>query len=269
MTLFDDEERVIEYIQEVKIWNIEFVNFSFGLFKFFLSFYTKQFNKRWKNNTESRPDFINSKDKYMMEVMRFDDYKPGYHSQLAYESRATEKYRNEFIKANHYKPEDKNILIFVNPIIGKEAENNIKHYYNNFTSVINKHRDKIEKYKTNYPNYKLGFLLLDESPGYVETKDKIDHKIKFGDKIGACRMYYSIYDKKFQDNLLSLDADYLVLETPYKDNRLKIGIIPIKELFLVDLKKARKTGIKRTEYDEQRIVCIEAPLEEPVDFIQN
>ena len=73
MTFFDDEERIVEHLRNIELSKIKFVNFSYGLLKFFISLYLKPFNKKWNNNTLNRPDYLNHSKRYMMEIMRFDD----------------------------------------------------------------------------------------------------------------------------------------------------------------------------------------------------
>lgn len=124
--------------------------------------------------------------------------------------------------------------------------------------LIADHHNKIERYRNTHLGYKLGFLIFDESPAYVETKGKLNVVPRYGDIIGPCRVYHAPYDKRFIDVILKTEVDFVLWMTPYKwfPGNARFAF---KSVYLLDVNKAKKKPIKSlTEYNYDTIICLES-----------
>ena len=258
MNYFDSEKRIIEQLQSVNISDISFVNYSFPLIRFFLSFVSSRCFDNWtdnSSNTNNPPDYINSKEKLMLEIMRVDDHEGGVNHPNALESKAY--YRLEKSMREHGKTLE-GLTVFINPSLDNSSPNNHLIYLSNLRRIVEKHAKRISTYRKEHTGYKLGFLIFDESPAYVETKSKYDGALHPGDVICSVRPYHALYDKNILDYLLQFDIDYVIWMTPYKlipDNPKKA----FKEVYLLDVGKARKKAIRNPiEYNYENLICIEA-----------
>ncbi len=260
MNYYDKESRIIEQLQMSSIFHVKFLNYSLGLFKFFASLYIPFLYQNWINSSgkgQLPPDFYSDKYKYMLEVMRFDDYEQGSRSQNAIESKKVKQINMERRAKGLPLFDNENLVLHLNPDLSESSDNNLELYYKNYKDVIEKHNGKVESYNTAHPNFQLGFLLFDESPSYGETKEKHVGEIYAGTRVGPLRYFYSPLCKMFSNELLKLNVDYVIWITPYKqpnyyDNK---GII---ELYLLDVKKARRKGIKSIDYNLDNVLCLEA-----------
>ena len=260
MNYYDKENRIIECLQNTSLRNIRFVNFSAGLFRFCLSLYAPFMYRYWtdnsgKNNTP--PDFYSDEYKYMLEVMRFDDYEPGSNNPNAIESKRIKAINDERRKNGLNLFDNEHLVLYLNPDISMSSLNNFDIYYANFCRVTNNHNSKCDAYRSAHPGYKLGFLLFDESPAYGETKDKYIGTPYAGDLVGPLRYVYTPYVRKFFDQLMLLNVNYVIWVTPFKqlptfDSR---GII---NAYAIDIDKAKKKQVKSINYDENKILCLEA-----------
>lgn len=261
MNRYDDEDEIINDFQLMPISSIKFVNFSFGLLLYFTSIYFPKLFKKWKNNTETRPDYYNDTHKYMMEVMRFDDYKPGKDSQNALETKQQKEIESVYRKHTGISTKDAEIKIIVIPHPAHKPKDGIKLMFENFSNTYLKHSSKTEKYRELFPGYKLGFFLCDESAAYIETKYKIEDPHP-GDQTGPFRVYENAFDKVYQEVLLQADIDYLIWFKPYCDiSNLIIKGPKTKQIYLIDIKKARKYGLKNYGWNYDNIVSAEVSYE--------
>lgn len=106
--------------------------------------------------------------------------------------------------------------LFITPDSGLRgyADHNYDYLANNFKRVVQKHINKIDKYKKNHPGYKTIFFVLDESSPYVKCFDKKRPK-KPGDKIFAQPHLWWL-DKNMLNILKNSGIDYLIWMCPYK-----------------------------------------------------
>lgn len=191
----------------------------------------------------------------MLEVMRIDDFEEGSNSPSALESQAY--FQLEKSMREHGKTL-KNLTVLINPSRENVSDNNIRLYFDNFKRIIEKHAGKTDSYRNTHRGYKLGFLIFDESPAYVETQEKFVVSPHSGDITKPSRVYHAPYDKRFIDVLLNTDVDYVIWMTPYKwfpgNPRFTF-----KSVYLLDVNKAKKKRIKvLTEYKYDAIICLES-----------
>ncbi|MBR0419530.1 MAG: hypothetical protein IJI66_10195 [Erysipelotrichaceae bacterium] len=205
--------------------------------------------------TQSPPDYVNHKKKYMMEVMRFDDYEQNGFSQNEVESRRTKEMMDRFRQTFGHNPDPEYDKFIPNFYLDSRSVNGRELYYKNFYYVVEKHSLKIPVYKQNYTGYKLAFLLCDESPTYVETKEKLPKKPKNGDFTGPCRYYEPPYDPKFIGQLKKLDVDYVIWATPYKE-MIPDGMLGLNTIYLIDIQKMKKKS-RHIDYDYEKVYCLE------------
>lgn len=145
-----------------------------------------------------------------------------------------------------------NIDVLVNPDMSKASDNNYKTYVENFNRIVNKHLHKIDTYRNNHPGYKLGFLIFDEAPGYIQVKN-IDKNINM--KKGAIgKLHFPFRDQNLMKNIVDADLDFVIWMTPFKNFPPNPPVYP--KICVIDLKKFRRK-VKLLDYDEERVVCIE------------
>ena len=185
--------------------------------------------------------------------MRIDDHEGGTNHPNALESKAY--YRLEKSMREHGKTLE-GLTVFINPSLDNTNPNNHFIYLSNLKRIVEKHARMIPSYRKKHTGYKLGFLIFDESPAYVETKHTGTYHP--GDLICSAKPYHALLDKKIVDHLLQLDIDYVIWLTPYKwipDNPKNA----FKEVYLLDMGKARKKAIKKLiNYNYDNLICLEA-----------
>ncbi len=256
MNYYDDERHIISKLQLTVARNVCFVNMSRGARKFFLSLYREKKFKWWTDSSgknELPPDFYSEKYKYMLEVMRVDDFVMGDNSPNALESKFVKKVEDLRREKGLPPMKDSNIHMLIIPDMSKASENNYKTYVKNFKRIVNKHLEKIDSYRKNHPGYKLGFLIFDESPGYLKAEEP-HKKRRPGELIFGFQHYY-IRDKKLVETFLYSDLDFVIWMTPNKNMQENPRIYP--EICIFDLKKYRKQKERMVEYDYDELVCLE------------
>lgn len=154
------------------------------------------------------PDFYNSEDKLMMDVMRVTDKegKKGKNPDLARESRISK----ELTKNLNLKD---NIKIFVNApdmTLSTEEHHSFKKYRHQSDRVISSHINEIPVYEKNHPNFDLVFYIYDESTPYYEY-----NRIR-GNKAECSNIHYPWLDKNFIYKLIDSNVKYLLWYCPYK-----------------------------------------------------
>lgn len=242
MSLYDEEEKVIETFQEEFEKKICIIPNTKEVCNILKSIYNEKEWKKWTNSSgknDPPPDFYNDELKIMMDVMRIDDH--------AYENlkgkiinptlqKENELYKeiinSDFIKSINF---NGNILVTAKTELTSEEDHNYSYYFKNFKRVISKHNDKIALYKTNHPNFKVLFFVFDESSAYFENEN-IKGAKKIGDEIKG-KIHYWFLDRKFINVLIDSNIDYFIWYSPYKhyigtnDEMIpKVCIYKIKEI---------------------------------------
>ena len=209
------------------------------------------FNK-WIDNSKSQfpPDFINEEDSLLMEVMRIDDHSsdgkknPNLSRQRSMR-KEVETMREMFPNAKRF---------FMNAVtdLPTEEDHNYRNYYSSFQRVIRKHLSKLNDYKKNHPNKKMIFLVADETSGiYLETIAKTDDA-------AAGRAHLVFLDKRFINEFINSDLDYLILYCPYNHFNTIEAHEPLPNLTIFDVKNMKKNKtIPLYDYDESRMVSSE------------
>ena len=255
-TYYDDERNIIQLLHDSNKFDcvilskgiLGTIKTLFVLGKVSVRFL---FDKRWENNTTSNtpPDFISSKGKYMMEIMRFDDHsKDGKKNPtLARESDIYEQ----------IKPILNNSTVYISAHSGLPAEkdHNYNMYYNGFKRTVSKHISKIPNYRENHPKAKCIFFVFDESSGiYVEGNGN--------DNQGIPHKHF--IDKKFIDVFKDSDVDYLIWFAPYKScfikSKIRKKLFRVSPIAIYDVKKFMKNRYIRNKiynYNENKMISSE------------
>ena len=178
----------------------------------------KSFLENWidnSKNTNYPPDFYSEKFKLMMDVMRFNDFETLekgkiINPQLQHESSAFKE-----LKRSGFLDMFPNVEEFIN--VNSGVSSSYENYFNSFRRVVEKHDNNYYQYKKNHPNYKLIYLILDESE-YIYYEN-YDESMKGLNLINEdVRMHYHYYDYNFLKTINSCKADYVIWFAPYKKN---------------------------------------------------
>ena len=163
------------------------------------------------------PDFYNDNEKLMLEVMRVDDHgfkKKGniINPTLQKEHQLFNELRKTGILDSF--PNLENVFVNADSGLPTDEDHNFKFYYDNFARTINNHKNKIDNYRKNHPNYKLVFFVFDESTAYIECKKRPNKIWKYKMISGQPHLWF--FDEKFVNAFIDSDIDYLIWYTPYK-----------------------------------------------------
>ena len=114
---------------------------------------------------------------------------------------------------------------------------------------------KIENYRKNHPGFRLGFLIFDEAPAYLNVFDP-NITIKAGEPVSGFPHFHYL-DKNLVRSFEQADVEYVIWMTPYK----KLPSIPpiYPEICIFDMKRKNGWKNKLIEYDIDKMVCLEAP----------
>lgn len=173
----------------------------------------------WTDNTNMRPDFIS--DNIMIEMFEVDDIvirkKGKDNPQRKADARAlrtVENFIKQFPKGTfsddlkivargdtRYNPQDESFT----------PDDSISHhnydaYINNFQRICQKHLDSVEAYKKNYPNKRLGFLIVDDSTFYVNKKQLQSNQISSKKAFFT----YPFFDKNFMNLFIKSKVDFVI-----------------------------------------------------------
>lgn len=256
MNHYDDEENIIQLLQSIERSQICFANFSVGLSLFFNSIYREKLYRDWINSSGKNdvpPDFFSPNYRYMLEVMRVDDYVLAENSPNVLESKFVKNIENMLREKGVSSIKESNIELLVIPDMSKASENNYRTYVENYKRIVNKHLSKIDQYRRNHPGYKLGFLILDEAPAYIRVENP-SIKRKAGELIQGYR-HVLFRDKNFMEIFLNHDLDYIIWMTPYKNTEENPRVYPL--VIVIDLKKYKKRKMQFIEYKDEEMQCLE------------
>lgn len=238
MNYFDNENKIIEWFQDVDPSSVCFPVETDDLVAVFESIYDEEKWKHWKNSSgksDPPPDFYCDKLKLMMDVMRIDDHahknKKGklINPTSARESKLQKKIRESGILDKF--PNVENIICNAITDLPTEQDHNYKFYKNNFIRVVDEHKRKIELYKQNHPDFKIIFFILDESSAYFEANEKPQFVLEGMSCLG--RPHFWFMDKAFLQVFINSKIDYIVWFTPFKHFEL-FGKIVLPEVVVFD-----------------------------------
>lgn len=256
MNYFDNEENIIEHLQQTSHRDVLFVNRTLDVQKFFSSLHNPKSFTNWINSSGKDvqpPDFYSDKYKYMLEVMRIDDYIIGRNSPNALESLFISRVDEERRQNGLPTIQESNIKLLYIPDMSMASDNGCSIYIDNFKRIVQKHINKIKTYRKNHPGYKLGFLIFDESPGYLKVENK-KIELKTGEPVnGYCHFYFR--DKNLVEIFMNADIDFVIWATPYKNMACNPFIYP--QVVVFDLKHRGKWKKKLITYNENELQCLE------------
>lgn len=164
MNLFDDENEIISYFQEVENCDVYFPVKSLSAVSFFKRIHNKDLWKNWtdsSNKSAPPPDYYSDKYCSMMEIMRIDDHahknKKG---KIVNPTNIRESEIQREIREQLGEKNCEHMKILVNAVtrLPTFEDHNYKFYLDNFTRTLNHHKEKISLYRKNHPNFKLAFF---------------------------------------------------------------------------------------------------------------
>ncbi len=256
MNHFDDEEKIIRLFQSINRNRILFANFSLGLSSFFNCIYREEMFKGWINSAAKDampPDFFSTKYKCMLEVMRVDDHVDDHNSPNALENKVVKQLENMLRAGGISSMKEANIELFYIPDKSKASPNNYKTYVENFRRIVTKHLEKIDKYRSNHPRYKLGFLVFDETPAYIKALQPNDG-MRVGEMIQG-EPHILFRDKNLMEIFEGKNLDYLIWLTPNKCNDMNPNLYP--STIVIDCKKWQRADRNWIEYKYEEMQCLE------------
>ena len=148
---------------------------------------------------------------------------------------------------------ESNIHMLIIPDMSKASENGYSIYIENFRRIVQKHIDKINNYRENHPGYKLGFLIFDEAPGYLQVTDK-KVKAKAGEPVSGFA-HFHFMDKNLVESFWEADVDFVIWMTPYKNLLGNPRVYP--QICIFDMKRKGKWKKRLVEYNANEMMCLE------------
>lgn len=261
MNYFDNENKIIEWFQNVEPSSVYFPIETNELVSLFESIHNEEKWKRWINSSRKSdppPDFYCNELKLMMDVMRVDDHtyrnKKGkfINPTNARESRMQKELQESGI-LNLF-PNVKNVICNAVTDLPTEQDHNFKFYKNNFARAIDDHKSKIDLYKKNHPGYKIIFFILDESSAYFEIAENVKPNIKKGE-IAQGRPHIHFLDRQFLQVIDHSEIDYLIWYAPYKMINLEGG--NVYDMPRAAIYDCSQMDFECLEYDNNRLVSVE------------
>lgn len=258
MNYFDDENKIIEWLQTVEHSSVCFPVEKEELISLFLTIHDEEQWKLWKDSSgkaDPPPDFYCDECKLMMDVMRVDDHahknKKGkiVNPTNARESKIQREWREKGF--NDTFPHAENIIVCANTDLPTEQDHNYSYYQKNFVRILDEHKRKIELYKQNHPDFKVIFLVCDESSAYVESIVKPQKVEEDMPLLG--RLHFWFLDKSFLCAFLNSSIDYLIWFAPFKQEHLFCGC-KLPEVVVYDTKLSIP---EYQEYDIAKMVGCE------------
>ncbi len=225
--------------------------------------------KCWVNSSsksDSPPDYYCDEFKLMMEIMRVDDHaysidKKGTTKIINKVTAREEELYKEVIKSGLIDsfPNVKVITTASLPDIPTRDFCNYDRYVENFTRIVNKHKESIPLYKENHPGYKLIFFIMDESESYeeVDTEEIANKEIPVGTEIPG-ELHYPFLDYKFIKPLINSGIDFLIWLMPNKMIETSdLGFISlIPRICVIDISEIKLYLNKLRKYDRKRMICV-------------
>ena len=207
---------------------------------------------KWIDNSKSQfpPDLINEEDSLLMEVMRIDDHSPdGKKNPNLSRQRSM---RKEVDSMKKMFPNAKRFIMNAVTDLPTEEDHNYKFYYSSFKRTVRKHLSKLNEYKKNHPGKKTIFLVADETSGvYFEAITK-------NDEVAYGKLHLVFLDKRFINEFIDSELDYLILYCPYNHFNSLEQHEPLPKLTIFDVKHMKNNkNIPLYEYDENRMVSSE------------
>ena len=201
MNELDSENRILEYLRDVPTAKVCILFDDDASKNVYESILNSKDN--WIDNSSKSalpPDYINSIDSIMMEVMRVNDV-------CSETNREESKMQHELYDSGILKMFPNNINVCCVPNVHSQCYEN---YLKSFIQTVQKHNSKIEKYKNNHPDIiKTVFLICDESEAYFELCEPTSNGFR-----GNAHQWF--WDSRFMSVLKNTSVDIVIWFTPYK-----------------------------------------------------
>lgn len=268
---FDNEQNIIKAFQEcVEEQEIIFVPETQDTIRLFKSIHLKKRWKNWKDTSGKDappPDFFSDRYKIMMDVMRVDDHT--FKNKKGKLVNPTQAKSTEIFKKLNPKGHD-NLQIFtiVDSGLPTYLDHNYTYYRDSFIRVIEQHKQKIELYRRNHPDFKLVFFVFDESSAYMEnlqntTVQEFYKSNPEQDTIIRGRPHYWWIDRDFLNCFLNTGIDYLIWYTPFKaskylDVSLSFERFKFPQAIVFDLNNLDIKNLDTKKYNEKYMIGAEA-----------
>lgn len=164
----------------------------------------------WSDNTGVRPDFIS--DEIMIEMFEIDDIVYTKKGKNNPQRKADARALRTVQSLQEIFPKDVRIVAMGDIRFDPKTESyipdkteehhNYQAYINNFRRICQKHLDGVKAYRENYPDKKLGFLIIDDATAYVPKNS--DMRIS--------NVVYSLpfFDKNFMSLFVKSDVDFVL-----------------------------------------------------------
>lgn len=165
---------------------------------------------------EPPPDFYNDNKKLMLEVMRVDDHTFEENGRIKNPTNQQARKLDNYLKKQGFYDENPKLTVLINAVtdLPSSKDHNYVYYRDNFRRIIEKHKRSIPLYRENHPEYKLIFMVYDESSMYFKVKEK--NKIIRTGELFVGEEHYWYYDKAFVESFILSGVDYLVWFAPCK-----------------------------------------------------
>jgi hypothetical protein len=265
LNFYDDERMIIEDFQMVSNSEVHFPFRSRGAIEAFKSVRNTRKWANWTYNAgkaDPPPDFFSEKYQLMMEVMRVDDHAFVNEKGVLInpvnmrESKLQKEIRDTLKTARPDIDVDK-LRIRVNAITNLPSieDHNYRFYCANFRRAMEKHIQKIPLYRSNHPDKKLIFFVLDESTAYtiVDDLEVAQRGFRPGEPFIAKPAFHFL-DNRFINVFRNSDIDYLIWYAPYKVFHGSPAQLP--KVCVFDVKKYNYKEC--VDYPEDFIVSTEA-----------
>ncbi len=224
MNLFDDEDKIIDWLQTncaiEKLVPYHGLEIEKRLIESICN--KDQWKNHWINSamkSDPPPDYYSDTLQLMMEVMRVDDHtregkKKGkiLNPVNARESIIQNEIRQKFSNVEHI------VVNACTEFLGKD-NHNYDYYRECFLRVVKKHIESIPIYRKNHPNCKLTFFVFDEASAYVEVMNEQFAAIptRQGKALPPIRsLHHPFFDTSFMSVLKDTGVDYLIIYAPFK-----------------------------------------------------
>lgn len=240
----DDENVIMEDVRDVQNRDVCFVTES-AFEKYLYKSIMLDWPKWTVNNGHDAPppDYFSTSHKLMFDVMRIND------SEITIiKSNGDKKFKNQIlakeksvlneIKSAFPSIPSRNIHINVMPDEDYDKTHNYKQYYEHANRVFDDHIKSVPMCRDLHPDYKMGFLVMDETESYLKHQNILDAQ----EPLNPNKLYevdgiphLPFIDKRIIQRLLQGNIEFLIWFSPYKHNQ-QMNIQPPKLTFF-DLSK--------------------------------
>lgn len=254
--MFDNEKRILEYLQSIEVNQVLFTSSMHGprtkeeerLISSLIN--ENLFNQYRVNNAilNKRPDFVSKDNKFLLEVMRVDDHsKDGKNNKTLSKEREIKK---ELIEKLGIDINRINLFILADSGLSTKDDHNYKNLKSSIIRSVEKHSNKIPFYKDEYPeSKKVVFFIMNESSGIYINKEEDSNASTIKDIV------IPILDKDIFDLIVSKkDLDYVIYFSPF-NYVSHVGTVALPKVIVIKLNSYLKSFVKKR--NESSIISLE------------